>query len=121
MAVDIRKLDREKVRPGVEAIDTTFETDTIFELQAGARRIDIRCPVRSREGRDATARSAAHWPSLASRGSVLKNVCVAHCEPHREPWVRSLWISRFTEAPPRLLENLRDGRRQRLVLDATCV
>jgi ribosomal protein S18 acetylase RimI-like enzyme len=41
MAVTIRELDRTADRAGVEAIDTSFETASIFDLVATARRIDL--------------------------------------------------------------------------------
>ncbi len=40
-AFTIRELDRELDRHGVEAVDTSFETTTVFDLTAGARRIDL--------------------------------------------------------------------------------
>lgn len=41
MTFTIRELDRAQDRRGCEAIDTTFETDTIFELVTSARRIEL--------------------------------------------------------------------------------
>ena len=37
----IRELDRDTDRPAVEALDTGFETDVIFELVTGARSIEL--------------------------------------------------------------------------------
>ena len=37
----IRELDRKSDRRGVEAIDTTFETATVFDVVAGARRLEL--------------------------------------------------------------------------------
>ena len=41
MAVTIRELDRKRDRRGVEAIDTTFETSSVFDLVATSRRIEL--------------------------------------------------------------------------------
>jgi len=41
MAIEIRELDRKQDRKSVEAIETAFETDVVFELIAGARRIEL--------------------------------------------------------------------------------
>src|SRR5688572_15011200 len=41
MPIVVRELDRTKDRAAVEAIDTTFETDTIFELVTDPRRIEL--------------------------------------------------------------------------------
>jgi GNAT superfamily N-acetyltransferase len=37
----VRELDRSRDRRGVEAIDTSFETTTVFELASGARTIEL--------------------------------------------------------------------------------
>lgn len=42
MTVTVRALDRARDRRGVEAIDTTFETETVFDLVAGARALELR-------------------------------------------------------------------------------
>jgi ribosomal protein S18 acetylase RimI-like enzyme len=39
--ITIRKLDRKTDRAGVEAIDTSFETRTVFDTTITARRIDL--------------------------------------------------------------------------------
>jgi len=41
MAVTIRELDRAADRAGVEAIDTSFETATVFDLVTTRRRIEL--------------------------------------------------------------------------------
>lgn len=41
MSFTVRALDRARDRRGVEAIDTSFETDTVFELAVTARRIEL--------------------------------------------------------------------------------
>lgn len=41
MAVTIRDLDRKADRRGVEAVDTSFETSTIFDVVTGPRRIEL--------------------------------------------------------------------------------
>lgn len=41
MAITIRELDRKTDRTAVEAIDTSFETDTVFDLVTTERRIDL--------------------------------------------------------------------------------
>ena len=42
MTFTIRELDRARDRRGCEAVDTAFETDTIFELVTTARAIELR-------------------------------------------------------------------------------
>jgi ribosomal protein S18 acetylase RimI-like enzyme len=39
--IEIRPLDRVRDRRGVEAIDTTFETDTVFDVVTSDRRIEL--------------------------------------------------------------------------------
>ena len=41
MTFTVRELDRSRDRRGVEAIDTSFETTTVFELASGARTIEL--------------------------------------------------------------------------------
>lgn len=41
MAFTIRELDRKKDRQAIEAIDTAFETTTVFELITSTRRIEL--------------------------------------------------------------------------------
>lgn len=41
MAFTIRELDRKRDRRGVEAIDTTFETSSVFDLVTAERRIEL--------------------------------------------------------------------------------
>jgi len=41
MAITIRELDRATDRRGVQAIDTTFETRTVFDLVTGPRSIEL--------------------------------------------------------------------------------
>jgi ribosomal protein S18 acetylase RimI-like enzyme len=41
MALQVRKLDRARDRAGVEAIDTAFETDEVFDLVPSARAIEL--------------------------------------------------------------------------------
>lgn len=41
MDVTIRELSRETDRRGVEAIDTAFETATVFDVVAGPRRVEL--------------------------------------------------------------------------------
>lgn len=41
MTFQIRELDRKRDRKAVEAIDTSFETPTVFDLVTGDRRIDL--------------------------------------------------------------------------------
>lgn len=41
MTITIRELSRAKDRSGVEAIDTAFETTTVFELVAEPRRLEL--------------------------------------------------------------------------------
>ena len=42
MAITIRDLDRKRDRRGVEAIDTSFQTETVFDLVTSARAIELR-------------------------------------------------------------------------------
>jgi len=41
MSFTIRELNRNRDRRGVEAIETAFETDVVFDLVAGGRRIEL--------------------------------------------------------------------------------
>jgi ribosomal protein S18 acetylase RimI-like enzyme len=41
MRFTIRELNRNRDRRGVEAIDTAFDTDVVFDLVTGARRIEL--------------------------------------------------------------------------------
>lgn len=41
MSITVRELDRVRDRRGVEAIDTAFETSTIFDVVTGARTIEL--------------------------------------------------------------------------------
>lgn len=41
MTLAIRKLDRARDRRGVEAIDTAFDTDRVFDVVTTARRLDL--------------------------------------------------------------------------------
>ena len=41
MSFSIRALDKARDRPGVEAVDTAFDTDTVFDLVTTARRIEL--------------------------------------------------------------------------------
>jgi ribosomal protein S18 acetylase RimI-like enzyme len=41
MSTHVRELDRTKDRHAIEALDTSFETDTIFELVTGPRAVEL--------------------------------------------------------------------------------
>ena len=41
MSITVRELDRVRDRRGVEAIDTAFETSTVFDLVTGPRSIEL--------------------------------------------------------------------------------
>lgn len=65
MAITIRELDRKKDRKAVEAIDTSFQTTTVFEQVTSARRIELverelEVPITKRYEIDEVF---AHWAS----------------------------------------------------------
>src|SRR6185503_13837800 len=59
MSFTIREMDRSRDRTGVEAIDTAFETDVVFDLVTTARRIEL---VERRLDRPMTKRYAMGEP-----------------------------------------------------------
>jgi ribosomal protein S18 acetylase RimI-like enzyme len=92
MALQIRGLDRAKDRRGVEAIETAFETDEVFELVTGERTIEL---VERRLERPITKRYSieevfAPWASwergwVADADGIRGFATVAH-----EPWHQRL-------------------------------
>ncbi len=88
MAFTIRELNRKSDRAAVEAIDTAFETTTIFDLVASARRIDLvertlDAPLVKRYSIDEVFAQWARWDRgwVADDGGVRGFATVEH-----EPW-----------------------------------
>ena len=88
MAIRIRELDRKTDREAVEAIDTSFETATIFELVTAARRIDLvertlAAPMTKRYSIAEVFAPWARWDRgwVADDGGVRGFATVEH-----EPW-----------------------------------
>ena len=88
MAITIRDLDRKADRRGVEAIDTTFETASVFDVVTGARGIELleRRLERPLAKRYSIAEVFAPWASwdtgwVADDGGVRGFATVGY-----EPW-----------------------------------
>lgn len=88
MAITIRKLDRSADRRGVEAIDTSFETTTVFDVVTRARGIDLveRTLEQPLHKRYSIAEVFAPWARwkvgwVADEGGVRGFATVEH-----EPW-----------------------------------
>jgi ribosomal protein S18 acetylase RimI-like enzyme len=84
----IRELDRKSDRRAVEAIDTSFETRSVFDLVTGARTIELRertleTPLVKRYSIQEVFASWARWDSgwVADDGGVRGFATVEH-----EPW-----------------------------------
>ncbi|HSN25946.1 MAG TPA: GNAT family N-acetyltransferase [Kofleriaceae bacterium] len=98
----IRELDRKRDRRGVEAIETAFETDVIFDVVAGARSIEL---VEKRLPEPMTKRYSigeifagwARWDHgwVADEDGVRGFACVEH-----EPWHQRLNLWFLYIAPP---------------------
>jgi ribosomal protein S18 acetylase RimI-like enzyme len=88
VAITIRDLDRKADRRGVEAIDTTFETSSVFDVVTGARGIELveRRLERPLAKRYSIAEVFAPWASwdtgwVADDGGVRGFAAAGH-----EPW-----------------------------------
>jgi ribosomal protein S18 acetylase RimI-like enzyme len=86
--VEIRELDRVADRRGVEAIDTTFETDLVFEVVTTARSIELverrlERPMKKRYSIGEVFAGWAPWQRgwVADEGGVRGFATVEH-----EPW-----------------------------------
>lgn len=104
MAVTIREMDRAADQAGVEALETAFETTTIFDVIVGARRIELverhldvplvkRYPI---------ADAFAFWASwetawIAEDGGVI----VGFAAVEYEAWHARLVLWHFYVAPAR--------------------
>ena len=96
MTFTIRELDRVADKRGVEALDTTFETSSVFELVAGERSIELveRPLAQPLSKTYAIDEVFAHWASwehgwVADDGGVRGFACVEN-----EPWNQrlNLWF-----------------------------
>lgn len=92
MALTVRELDRTTDRRGVEAIDTTFETTSVFDLVTTARRIELverplATPLRKRYSIGEVFAGWARWDAgwVADDGGIRGFACVEH-----EPWHQRL-------------------------------
>lgn len=124
MAITIRELDRKKDRKAVEAIDTAFETSTIFDLVTTNRRIDLvertlDAPITKRYSIAEVFAQWARWDTgwVADEDGVHGFATVEH-----EPWHGriNLWFLYIAPAWRRrgvgraLLERVEEyGRSQR--------
>jgi ribosomal protein S18 acetylase RimI-like enzyme len=86
--VIIRELNRSTDRRGVEAIETAFETPTIFEVVTSARSIELvertlPAPITKRYAIDEVFAPWARWSAgwVADNGGIRGFATVAH-----EPW-----------------------------------
>jgi ribosomal protein S18 acetylase RimI-like enzyme len=88
MGITIRELNRQSDRYGVEAIDTAFETDTIFDVVTTNRRIDLvekhlDAPIRKAYS---IAEVFAHWAGwdvgwVAIEGDRIRGFATIEHEP----------------------------------------
>lgn len=92
MTITVRELDRTTDRRGVEAIDTTFETTSVFDLVTTARRIELverplATPLRKRYSIGEVFAGWARWDAgwVADDGGIRGFACVEH-----EPWHQRL-------------------------------
>lgn len=99
--IPIRELDRDRDRRGIEAIDTSFETSSIFEIVTTARRLDLveRALDAPRTKRYAIAEVFAPWAQwdvgwVADDGEVRGVATVEH-----EPWHQRLTLWFLYVAP----------------------
>jgi ribosomal protein S18 acetylase RimI-like enzyme len=90
----IRELDRKRDRRGVEAIDTTFETTSVFELVTSARRIELvertlEKPLAKRYSIAEVFAPWARWDKgwVADDGTIRGFAVVQH-----EPWHERLLL-----------------------------
>jgi ribosomal protein S18 acetylase RimI-like enzyme len=100
MALLIRELDRKKDRRGVETIDTTFETRSVFELVTTSRTIELRErvlaePLAKRYSIGEVFAPWARWDRgwVADDGGVRGFATVAHEEWHERLVLWFLYIA----------------------------
>jgi ribosomal protein S18 acetylase RimI-like enzyme len=97
----IRPLDRKTDRRGVEAVDTAFDTDTVFDLETSARGIQLveRRLERTLTKRYSIAEVFAPWASwdvgwVAEEDGVIRGFATAAYEPwHARAILWFLYIS----------------------------
>jgi ribosomal protein S18 acetylase RimI-like enzyme len=101
MAVTIRELDRVADRAGISAIDTTFETASVFDLAITERRLELveRPLPEPRMKRYPIAELFAHWASwdsgwVAGDGSVCAVAVVEYVPWHRRLVLWHLYVDR---------------------------
>lgn len=92
MSITVRELDRVRDRRAVEAIDTAFETTSIFDVVTGARTIELverplDAPRTKRYSIGEVFAGWARWDHgwVADDGGVRGFACVEH-----EPWHQRL-------------------------------
>lgn len=98
----IRALDRKRDRRGCEAIDTSFETATVFDIVAGARRLELvertlAAPMTKRYAIDEVFAPWARWNVgwVAEAGGEIRGFATAAHEAWHERVI--LWF--FYVAP----------------------
>jgi ribosomal protein S18 acetylase RimI-like enzyme len=102
MTLTIRAVDRAKDRREVEAIDTTFETDTVFDMVTNARRIELverqlEQPLVKRYAIDEVFAGWATWDDgwvAEADGAIRGFASVEH-----EPWHARLVLWHLYVAP----------------------
>jgi GNAT superfamily N-acetyltransferase len=99
--VKIRELDRRADRPGVEAIDTAFQTASVFDLVASPRSIELveralDRPMTKRYSIDEVFSEWARWDAgwVAEDGAIRGFAAVGY-----EPWHQRLVLSFLYLAP----------------------
>ena len=88
MTFTIRELDRRRDKKGVEAIDTSFVTDRIFELVTGARSIELAervlpSPITKRYSIGEVFAQWARWDRgwVAEEGGEVRGFATVEHEP----------------------------------------
>lgn len=97
MAITIRDLDRKTDRRGVEAIDTTFETSTVFDVVTAERRLELverrlEQPLAKRYSIGEVFAPWARWEVgwVAVEGGAIRGFATTGYEPWHERLV--LWF-----------------------------
>jgi ribosomal protein S18 acetylase RimI-like enzyme len=96
MAITIRELERATDRRGVEAIDTSFQTASVFDLAGTARRVELveralAQPLTKRYSIDEVFASWARWDAgWVAQDDGIRGFAAAGYEPWHERLV--LWF-----------------------------
>jgi ribosomal protein S18 acetylase RimI-like enzyme len=104
----IREMDREVDRPGVEALDTSFQTTTVFDVVVTPRRIELvdhalptplvkRYPIQD---------VFAHWATWDTGFVADDGTICGFAATEYEPWHRRLVLWHLYVAPERRREGI---------------